>query len=211
MKAMKISVWIFTIIFTFSSCQAFFTYSPFSSMQRDFSDLSSEEKITRAQDVLKTGDTEDMQEAYDAIIEMLADNPEDPELNILAAELAVGASGIMDVLLDAISNSDNEDFDIEIAIEDLNVDILSDVADHVSIALDGGGDVSDETLVIAAATSVLEAIDEGAEYTDLEDWDPESGVPLVSDNPQLVEASEFILAMDDPGEIMDSFSQYFSN
>lgn len=196
-------------VFMFTACQAFFTYSPVAGLQRGIDDLSDDQKISRAEDALATGDTEEMQEAYEEVVEMLAEDPDDTELLVLAAELAVGSSGAVDVVFDAIASGG--DFDIDAALEGVDTEMLTDAADYVSAALDGGGTVSDETLVVAAAALVITVLEAGGDITDLETWDPESGTPLSSSVPELVEVSEFILAMDDTGEIIDIISDYFGS
>ena len=75
-------------------CQAIFTYSPLSLLQRDPSTLSAGAQKTYAEDALASGDSEAIAKAYSSITTLLADNPDDPELNLLAAKLGVEVSGV---------------------------------------------------------------------------------------------------------------------
>ncbi len=116
-----------------ASCQQMFTYSPVSWAQRDPSTLSDDQKITYAEDVLSSGDTKTIAEAYDLINDLVTANPDDVQLQLLAADLALGGSGIADT----IENIDLDTLDsgsIEDILSGIDLDLVSASADHVIAA-----------------------------------------------------------------------------
>lgn len=159
---------VLTAAVLFCSCQAVFTFSPFSGLQRDPSTLSAEQQMTWAESVLATGDTESMAEAYAIIQALLADNPDDPELNLLAANLAIGASGLSGLLTSIDTSSGTET--LEASLETLDYEILGEVAQHVTTAAENGGEVSESEYVNAAAAIVMVEANEGGGF-DTIDWD----------------------------------------
>jgi len=95
-------------LLAFAGCEAIFTASPLSFLQRDPSKLSDEQKITWAEAALASGDEEAMADAYAAIADLAAGSS-DPELTLLAANLALELSGVTEIIdlvlddLDAIT------------------------------------------------------------------------------------------------------------
>jgi hypothetical protein len=89
-----------------SGCEALFTTSPLSFLQRDPSKLSDDQKISWAEAAWASGDEEAMADAYAAIAD-LATGSSDPELTYLAANLALelsGVPGIVDSILADVEN-----------------------------------------------------------------------------------------------------------
>ncbi len=80
------------------SCENVFTTSPFSFLRRDPSTLSEAQKQRFAQDALASGDESVMAEAYEAIKDTT-----DPATQLLAADLAIGASGLEGAVTDTAS------------------------------------------------------------------------------------------------------------
>ncbi|TFG63763.1 MAG: hypothetical protein E4H36_04800, partial [Spirochaetales bacterium] len=76
------------------SCQRIFTYSPLSFLQRDPSSLSAQQQVNYAEDILASGTAEDMAAAYALIQALLAADPGNADLQLLAAQLAIGGSGL---------------------------------------------------------------------------------------------------------------------
>lgn len=170
MKKTMLSIIIILTLGTgfFSSCQAVFTFSPFSAFQRDPANLSEEQQKVWAESVLASGDAASMAEAYAIIAALLADNPNDPELNLLAANLAIGGSGLGS-LLTALDTSGGTGT-LDAALGTLDYELLGGVAAHVTAAAENGGAVSESQYVNAAAAIVMvEANDEGG--LDNIDWD----------------------------------------
>ncbi|MDZ7794027.1 MAG: hypothetical protein U5P10_10165 [Spirochaetia bacterium] len=89
-KKMKGTLLIVILPILLISCEQMFTYSIFEWAQRDPSNLSEAQQISYAKSILGSGDKDAMADAYEAI----KDNT-DPEVQLLASKLAVGASGSM--------------------------------------------------------------------------------------------------------------------
>ena len=83
---------VFSVLIVLIGCQAVFTFSPVSFLQRDPSKLSLDQKKTYAEDALASGDSDAMLAAYNAIKDD-ATGSTDGELNLLAAKLAMELSG----------------------------------------------------------------------------------------------------------------------
>jgi hypothetical protein len=84
-------------ILAFTGCEAIFTTSPLSFLQRDPSKLPDEQKIAWAEAAWASGDEEAMAEAYAAIADLAAGST-DPELTHLAANLALELSGVTEIV-----------------------------------------------------------------------------------------------------------------
>src|SRR6056297_3393892 len=98
-KILKGTLLIVILPILLISCEQMFTYSMFEWAQRDPSNLSDDQQISYAKSVLGSGDKEAMADAYEAI----KDNT-DPEVQLLASKLAVGASGLNEAVEAAISD-----------------------------------------------------------------------------------------------------------
>ena len=170
MKSKPIFVVLILIagVVVFSTCQAVFTFSPFSSFQRDPANLPPEQQVAWAESVLAAGDASSMAEAYDIIAALLADDPTNPDLNLLAADLAIGGSGLGNLLNSADFSSGTES--IEASLESLDYSLLDDVAAHVSTASENGGTVTDAQYVNAAAALVMSEANSGGGFDSI-DWD----------------------------------------
>ncbi|MBN2050228.1 MAG: hypothetical protein JW760_07260 [Spirochaetales bacterium] len=185
---------LLAVLALLGGCQQVFTYSVFEELgwQRDVSTLPPEQKIAYGESALASGDTTAMEEAYNALGDLLAATTaaDDPELYTLAAELAIGASGLMDTLTGALAALEEETVDIEALFEALDTDLLSDAVDLVE-ALDAAeADISPDLYVNAAAALLIVTVDEAGGFenidwenpsTDLEqavDWALEGGVDL---------------------------------
>jgi hypothetical protein len=157
-----IGILLLGVLILFVSCQAVFTYSPVTFLQRDISTRPAAEQISRARDVLGSGDVEQMEEAY-AIVEALLETSDDPELSLLAADLAFGASGMTEVFtsalqdLDTITEGSSEE--LEEVLEDLDTELIAEGADHIQTAIDAGAEVSDTQYVIAGAALLTTAVE----------------------------------------------------
>lgn len=96
----------FLCILALGGCEALFTTSPLSFLQRDPSKLSDEQKISWAEAAWASGDEEAMAEAYAAIAD-LATGSSDPELTYLAANLALELSGVPGIVDSILADVDN--------------------------------------------------------------------------------------------------------
>jgi len=141
------------------SCEQFFTYSLMSWAQRDPSNLPEAQQIAYAESVLGSGDKNAMADAYDAI----KDNT-DPDVQLLASKLAVGASGLNEAVESAI-----EDIElIEDGTADIN-DYLSTIDEDMLMAAvysmasasqdsNTAGTITSEEYITAAAASLIYAV-----------------------------------------------------
>ena len=86
------------IVSCLASCQAVFTWSPLSFLQRDPSTMTTEQKLTYADEALASGDPAALASAYDTIAVEAAAHPDDPDIQYTAAQLALQISGVGTVL-----------------------------------------------------------------------------------------------------------------
>jgi hypothetical protein len=151
----------------FTACQAVFTYSPFTFLQRDISNRPAEVQVSRAREALGSGDTAQMAEAYE-IIEKLLETEDDPELSLLAADLAFGASGMTEVFTSALQDMDtiteSTPEDLQEVLENLNVDLISEGAGHIQTAVDAGAEVTDTQYIIAGAALFTSAVEKAGGF-----------------------------------------------
>lgn len=80
-------------------CQAMFTFSPLSSLQRPPSSMTPEQRLTYARDALASGDAAAMRSAYEAIV-----NDTSADAQYVAAQLGIELSGVPTVLRDCASD-----------------------------------------------------------------------------------------------------------
>ncbi len=180
-----------------ASCQQVFTSSVYTLLgySTDMSSMTDEQKVSYAQDLLSSGSAEDMQTAYDEIFAMLGDDlsTADPELVLLAADLAVGASGLGDAVTDGLEllTSGSEDADAMASlIEGIDTDNLADAVTLMEAAEASGTDITEEQYANAAAAQLLVAADGDINNLDFEtpdddlqqalDWAVLGGVDLES-------------------------------
>ena len=208
---MKKNIFLTAVVFAFAGCHVFFTSSPVSGLQRDISDLSNkDQKIGYAKSILGSGDTEAILIAYIEIDKLRAADPNDSELNLLAAQLAVGACGMNEIVKSIFEQGDSADVALIANDPNLNAAILANVPVFINIVLNNGDDVPDSTLAIAAETSVLLAVRNGVSLTDLENWTPADGPLSAPADQTLIDATVFILAMNDSGGIAEQLTDFFS-
>jgi len=85
-----------------AGCQAIFTFSPLSGLQRDPSTMSPEQRLTYAQDALASGDAAAMKKAYDAL-----KNDTGGPAQYTTAQLGIELSGVPTVFRDLANNPGN--------------------------------------------------------------------------------------------------------
>jgi hypothetical protein len=183
-----------------AGCQEVFTYSLFEGLQRDPSDLPPEQQISYAQSALAAGDVEAMADIYDEIVALAAD---DPDLYLLAADLAMGASGITGVISDVLSDPAAFDYTTDLASVDLVM--LANVAANVLAAETAGvAGITDEQYVTAAGAEILQFLEGGGDLT-LVDW-TNSTTAAVSGS-EIENAYNFLVsAGQDPATFDDVFT-----
>jgi len=132
MKKILVIVLVVATIFIYTSCQQIFTYSALEWAQRDPADLPPEQQISYAESILSSGDTEAMADAYEVIDDLLDDDPNNVDLHLLAADLAIGGSGITDAIADL--DLENLDTSVEDILATIDLDLVDAAADHVILA-----------------------------------------------------------------------------
>ncbi len=142
------------------SCEQFFTYSVMSWAQRDPSNLPEAQRIAYAQSVLGSGDQKAMSDAYDAI----KDNT-DPDVQLLASKLAIGASGINEAVEQALNDLESGGTgEITDYLGNVNADMLDNAVAKMAAATNDSGtaaEVTSEEYLTVAAASLLSAVDDG--------------------------------------------------
>jgi hypothetical protein len=113
-----------------------------------------------------------MAEAYE-IIEALLDTSDDPELYLLAADLAFGASGMTEVLTTAIMDletvTQGTTEDLEAVLEILDVDLIAEGAAHIQAAVDAGAEVTDTQYIIAGVALFTSAVEKAGGIDQVDD------------------------------------------
>ena len=151
-----------------AGCEQFFTNNLFSGLQRDPSKLPFEQQVAYAESALNSGDKDAMADAYDALSDSLDDrNNKDADLNSLAAELAIGASGLTDTVPELADAAINGDFSSQTDLENALDDVLGDVdytyideaESQLSLIQANGGEVSEEQYVFVAAGLLMKEAD----------------------------------------------------
>jgi len=155
----------FTLLF--ASCENVFTTSLFSFLQRDPSKLSPEQQVAYGRDALASGDPEAMAEAYG-----LLKDSDDPETQLLAADLALGAVELEATLLEAASAEDPV-ATIEEALDDFTDEDYAMMREAAALvdSADESVEPSAEQYFFAAAGLIAAAADENGGTAGL-DADP---------------------------------------
>ena len=138
------------VLLAISGCQALFTTSPFSFLQRDVDNLPLAQQVTYAEDALAGGDEAAMAASYAAIEEEALAPGADPELTYLAAQLAMELSGAPDLVYQVMDNQ--VDFS-----DSTTLDTFMDSVDgaYVSAAADLFVLMQDDDLEVLTVTDLL--------------------------------------------------------
>jgi len=184
------------IIIAFSSCQQVFTASALAWVETDITSMSDTQKVSYAEDLLSSGTTStaDFAAAYDEIAALLPDDlsTADSDLLILAADLAVGSSGIGDAVNDALSvvaggTADEAALtDMLASLDALDTTNLSSAVDLITAAEAGGAELTSEQYANAAAAQLLVVADAADGIENLSTVDPA--------DPDLVQAQTWAAA-----------------
>ncbi len=187
MKKISVIVLVLVSIFIYTSCQQIFTYSALEWAQRDPSTLPPAQQISYAESILSSGDTTAMADAYAVIDNLVASDPGNVDLQLLAADLAIGGSGITD----AIANLDLNDLEasVETVLASIDLTLVAASADHVvaAEAIDSTA-ISPEQYLNTGLILLAKAADEAGGFSSL-------GDPLTTGDTgfaTLVQANTFI-------------------
>jgi len=141
---------VLLLLLILAGCQAIFTYSPLSFLQRDPANLPLDQKIAWAENALASGDPEAMATAYDAI-------KDESGVDYLAANLALELSGVPQLLFEVMEGDvaiDNQ-IDLENFLQQLDSSYLSAAGDHYNDTLSNDPDSLTGTDYILGAASLL--------------------------------------------------------
>ncbi|GEM_PF-954272 len=213
------------LLLMLSSCQAVFTYSPLSFLQRDPSTLSEAERVAYAEDALSSGDTTAMQKAYDSLKALLADNPDDPTLNELAAKLAVELSGVPTLVegiisgeIDITGTTASQDIANFLSGSGVDPSYMEEAADYYVAADTGGADLNSTDYVMGSIGLLIKAADEASgntgDYSTIEDPSTWNSTARSTATDALNFLNEGIsgLSADDPSKaILQNFSDFISD
>lgn len=148
-----------------ASCQAVFTFSPLSFLRRDPSTMTTAQQLEFAQSALGSGDAEALAEAYDAIAAAAAENPDDPELQYLAGQLALEMSGVGDVFEGLLGSGGDLTID-ESAWEGINQDLLADAGTYMQNADALDADLTATDYLVGAVGLLVAGADAGSDVVD---------------------------------------------
>jgi len=158
---------VFSVLL-FTGCEQVFTANVFSSFTRDPSKLPFDQQVAYAESALSSGDAATMADAYDALAASLAkNNNTDADLNLLASNLAVGASGLTDQLPDLVQAAMDGEFSSASALDGAIADLIPKVdyayIDNAKQQLDSailnGGTISEDQYLMVAVGLALKAAD----------------------------------------------------
>ncbi|RKX85948.1 MAG: hypothetical protein DRP58_05095, partial [Spirochaetes bacterium] len=165
-KKIKFIILAVITILIYTSCQQIFTYSALEWAQRDPSSLPPAQQIAYAERILSSGDTEAMASAYAVIDDLVAADPGNVELQLLAADLAIGGSGITD----AIANLDLNDLEnsVETILASIDLDLVAASAEHVvaAEAIDSSA-ISEDQYLNTGLILLAKAADEAGDFATL--------------------------------------------
>lgn len=192
-----------------AGCERIFTTSPFSFMRRDPSTYTTAQLLVFAEDALASGDREAMAAAY----ELLRDST-DPDTQLLAVELGLGAAGVDIVLTEIVAGLATEGSDAETVIGDAlgafsdeDLAVLVEVAALLDAADESTAPTSDQYVFAAAGLIAAAAADAGG-VGNLNPPPPGSDAEeYVNQAAAFLSAAEAILVTEGGStEILDGFS-----
>ncbi len=142
-------------VLAFGGCQAMFTYSPLSGLQRPPSSMTPAQRLTYAQDALASGDTAAMKSAYDAI-----KNDTSADAQYTASELGIEISGVPTLLIKVASDPSTVTTQLNtistfIADNNLDPTYIVAAAGQLSAAQAGGVTLTDMDMAMGAMGILL--------------------------------------------------------
>jgi hypothetical protein len=141
-----------------AACQAMFTYSPLSGLQRPPSSMTPAQRLTYAHDALASGDQTAMKNAYDAI-----KNDTSADAQYLSAQLGIELSGIPDVLVKIASDPTVSNVDTQlggisnfVATNNLDPTYMVAAAAQLAAAQAAGATLTDSDMAMGAMGILLQ-------------------------------------------------------
>jgi hypothetical protein len=157
-------------------CEQVFSTNLFAGLERDPSKLSLDQQIVYAQSALASGDSGKMAKAYDALSDSI-EGTDDAELNLLAADLALGASdlqGVFDEIIDVALGegtdlSDQGDLaaGLDGALGDVDYSYVAEAQAQIDAAVANGGEVSEEQYLLVTVGLIMQAADGAGSVSNL--------------------------------------------
>ncbi len=206
------------------SCEAVFTYSPVSFLQRDPANMSTAQKVSYAEEALSSGDKTAMAKAYNSIKDLASKDPKNVEINMLAARLAVELSGVPDVINEIVQgNLDLSGSDAGERIADfldqsgVDPSLMVEASGYYLNAESNGGDLSSSDYIMGAMGILLDAANDiSSDYSSISD--PDAWSSNSSAQTKAKEATDFLdkglegLSSDDPAkDVLEQFSNFISS
>ena len=157
-------------------CEQVFSTNLFAGLERDPSKLSLDQQIVYAQSALASGDSGKMAKAYDALSDSI-EGTDDAELNLLAGDLALGASdlqGVFDEIIDVALGegtdlSDQGDLaaGLDGALGDVDYSYVAEAQAQIDAAVANGGEVSEEQYLLVTVGLIMQAADGAGSVSNL--------------------------------------------
>ncbi len=199
------------VVLGLTGCERVFTYSPFESLRRDPANLSVEQQVTFARDALSSGDPAAMEDAF-----ALLSTSEDPETQLLAVDLALGAAEVETVLTDLLASGIAESEDPTAALEEALAGFSEDDIALLSAAADLLVEASAETeptpeqYAFTAIGLVAVAASQAGGLSELESVDPDSeaGQTLTQAATFMQEAATALEESGQSADILSGFEDF---
>lgn len=170
-----------------ASCQAVFTFSPLSFLQRNPADLSAAQQVSFAQEALASGDSAAVAAAYETIAAQAEANPNDPAIQYLAGQLALEVSGVgavFDSLLAGVGGGGGDLLDIDPAmLSGINQDVLGQAGAYLLAADSLDADLTSTDYLVGAVGLMVAGTPDGGDV-----------VGSAADNPNADAAAAFLAA-----------------
>ncbi len=190
---------VLPLVFVLAGCQAIFTYSPLSFLQRDPANLPLDQKITWAENALASGDPEAMATAYAAI-------KDESGVDYLAANLALELSGVPQLLFEVIEGDIDYSTitDMENFLQQLDSSYVSAAGGHYNDTLaNDPGSLTGTDYILGAASLLFQA-------ADLNGGSMGAGI-VTTDAAAFAAAGLGTMSVDDPAyEYMDQLNTFIA-
>lgn len=159
-------------------CEQVFSTNLFTGLERDPSKLSLDQQIVYAQNALASGDPDKMAKAYDALSDSI-EGTDDPELNLLAADLALGASELSSVFDDIagialgddtdLSSQDDLAAGLDGTLGSVDYSYVAEAQAQIDAAVANGGEVSEEQYLLVTMGLIMQAASGAGSVSNLDD------------------------------------------
>ncbi len=188
-------------------CEQVFSTNLFAGLERDPSNLSLDQQIVYARSALASGDSGKMAKAYDALSDSI-DGTDDAELNLLAADLALGASdlqGVYDEIAEValgegtdLSNQTDLATALDGVLGDVDYTYVSEAQAQIDAAVANGGEVTEAQYLLVTVGLIMQAADGEGSVSNLD-----------GTNTNSIEA--WVIAANDDLEAQNESSDYLTD